>query len=119
MAFQRSWSRKRLVLIASTAFFAVSFFACQNNTSVVPVSAGKPDAATVQKIYQSRCAICHGFDGKQRYAGAKDISITAMNKAEIIDRISEGKGSMPPQKDMLTIEQIDAIADFVLSLKAQ
>lgn len=122
MAFQRSWSRKRMVLIAVFAMVSISFNACQNRQSNTPVSqevGSKPDAALVKKLYETRCAICHGFDGKQRYAGAKDISVTTMNKVEIIERISEGKGSMPPQKEVLTHEQIDALADFVVLLQAQ
>ncbi len=69
-----------------------------------------------KKLYETKCAICHGFDGRQQYAGAKDISLTAMDKTQIITQISEGKGSMPPQKNVLSPEEIEAIAEFVLQL---
>jgi mono/diheme cytochrome c family protein len=38
-------------------------------------------------------------------------------KNEVVLRIAEGKGSMPPHKDVLNEEQIDALADFVLTLR--
>ncbi len=122
MAIQRSRSRKRLVLtisLFSTIFIAQVFSSCEGNKTAHGTPGVKPDAAMTKKLYETKCAICHGFDGRQQYAGAKDISLTTMDKSQIILQISEGKGSMPPQKSVLTPEEIEALAEFVLQLDAK
>jgi mono/diheme cytochrome c family protein len=85
-----------------------------------PVSAtpgGPVDMALVKKLFSVKCALCHGTDGKQQYAGAKNLAESTLIREEIIQRIQEGKGTMPPQKDVLSEEQINALADFVLTLR--
>lgn len=120
MAFQIGWRRSRLVLIACA--FVVALAACGEKTSrdqyPVRVSADGPvDATLVKKLYDVKCALCHGYDGAQQFAGAKDLTQSALPKNEVVLRIAEGKGSMPPHKDVLSEEQIDALADFVLTLR--
>jgi mono/diheme cytochrome c family protein len=61
--------------------------------------------------------LCHGYDGAQQFAGAKNLSQSVLPKNEVVSRIAEGKGTMPPHKDVLSEEQIDALADFVLTLR--
>lgn len=120
MAVQRSWCRKRLVLkttLLSLIVLLFSIVSCDSGQRKNNHPGVKPDAAATKKLYDQKCAICHGFDGKQQYAGAKNISITSMNKSEIITQIAEGKGTMPPQKDVLTSEEIEAIAEFVLQFQ--
>lgn len=124
MAIQRSRSRKRLVL---TGFFSsllivlfFSFNACRSSDSHKPTIKSSPDApidaAMVKTLYNTKCGICHGEDGKMNYAGAKDLTLTAMTKAEIVVQIKYGKGSMPPQNGVLDDEQIDALADYTIAL---
>jgi mono/diheme cytochrome c family protein len=61
--------------------------------------------------------LCHGSDGKQQYAGAKNLGESTLVRDEIVNRIREGKGAMPSQKDVLSDEQINALADYVLALR--
>lgn len=124
MAIQRSRSRKRLVLngfflsVVLVAFF--SFGGCNSgdtNTNAVRQSPGAPvDLALVKSLFNTKCVICHGEDGKMNYAGAKDLTLTQMSKEEIITQIKFGKGSMPPQNGVLDDEQIEALADYTLAL---
>lgn len=121
MAIQRNRSRKRLVLItASIMCFALVQCHRKSPNEKYPVSTtpgGPVDPQLVKKIYDMKCAICHGFDGRQQYAGAKDLGASTMTREQIITQIAEGKGTMPPQKDVLGPEQIAALADFVLTLR--
>jgi cytochrome c553 len=80
---------------------------------------GPPDPLLVKKLYDNKCAICHGFDGRQQYAGAKDLGASTLSRDQVITQISDGKGTMPPQKDVLGPEQIAALADFVLTLRSK
>ena len=120
MAVQSGWRRTRLVLIVSVALVVIA--SCggaktRDQYSVRVTEDGPVDFALVKKLYDVKCALCHGSDGAQQFAGAKNLSESTLPKADVVLRITEGKGSMPPHKDVLTEEQIDAIADFVMTLR--
>jgi len=120
MAFQNGWRRTRLVLIACVSVvFAISCGEKKTRDQYPVRSAadGPIDATLVKKLYDVKCALCHGYDGAQQFAGAKDLTQSALPKNEVVLRIAEGKGSMPPHKDVLSEEQIDALADFVMTLR--
>jgi len=124
MAVQRGWRRKRLVLITAFIFALSSFLglsSCGGNESKTAVSATKTgdplDPALVKSLYTVKCGICHGNDGAMKYAGAKDLSISNLPKAEVVGQITYGKGTMPPMKAQLTAEQIEAVADYCISLR--
>lgn len=124
MAFQNGWRRKRLVLSASFLLFiaVIGVLSCSEKKSVdkYPVSAtpaGPADPVLVKKLFDVKCALCHGSDGRQQYAGAKNLAESTMTRDEVMDRIREGKGAMPPQKDVLSDQQINALSDFVMTLR--
>ena len=79
---------------------------------------GPVDFNLVKKLYDVKCALCHGYDGAQQFAGAKDLTQSVLPKSDVVLRIAEGKGTMPPHKDVLSAEQLDALADFVLTLRS-
>lgn len=123
MAIQRNRSRQRLVLITGL-LLSFTLVQCdrQSSKDKFPISTtpgGPIDAQLVKKLYDNKCAICHGFDGRQQFAGAKDLGASTLSKEEIITQIAEGKGTMPPQKDVLGKDQIDALSDFVLTLRSK
>lgn len=64
------------------------------------------------------CKTCHGTDGKSMIGGAKDLSVTALDKEGIKSAIKNGQnnGKMPAYGSLKPAEY-DALADFVLSLK--
>ena len=121
MAFQNGRRRTRLVLIVSLAsLLAIASCGGSKTRDQYPVRAsddGPIDFGLVKKLYDVKCALCHGYDGAQQFAGAKDLTQSVLPKNEVVLRISEGKGTMPPHKDVLTEEQMDALADFVLTLR--
>ena len=121
MAVQNGRRRTRLVLIASlAAVLVVASCGGSKTRDQFPVSStddGKVDFALVKKLYDVKCALCHGYDGAQQFAGAKDLTQSVLPKNEVLLRIAEGKGSMPPHKDVLSEEQMDALADFVMTLR--
>jgi len=122
MAAQNGRGRTRLVLIASLAFLlAVASCGGSKTRDQYPVRAAENapvDLTLVKKLYDVKCALCHGYDGAQQFAGAKDLTQSVLPKSEVVLRIAEGKGSMPPHKEVLSAEQMDALADFVLTLRS-
>lgn len=70
-----------------------------------------------KKIYDTYCVACHGQDGKLQLNGAKDLSISELDRAEKINQVTNGKGLMTPYKGILSPEEIDAVVDYTFSLK--
>ena len=81
-----------------------------------------PDGAA---IFKSKCAICHGPDGKGntptgRSLHIKDLGsdeVQRMKNAELQKIIEDGKGAMPAYKDKLDQASMDAVIAFIRTLK--
>ncbi|MBI1266532.1 MAG: hypothetical protein GC193_03770 [Cryomorphaceae bacterium] len=72
---------------------------------------------TAAEMFNVKCALCHGKDGKLNVAGAPDLTKTKMTLDQRIDIITHGKGTMPPQGEILTEAQIVTLAEYVETLK--
>ena len=68
-------------------------------------------------IYKQYCVICHGADGKLGVSEAKDLSASTISLEERINQITNGKGLMTPYKDILSEDQILAVAEYLDELK--
>ncbi len=79
--------------------------------------AGTALGADAAALFASKCAACHGKDGKGtaigQKMGAKDITALKDNEAAIATVISNGKGKMSAYKDKLSAEEIQSLAKFV------
>jgi cytochrome c6 len=68
-------------------------------------------------LFQSKCAACHGKDGKPsavgQKMGAKDLTTVKESEKEIAATITNGKGKMPAYKDKLTDAQIESLAKYI------
>lgn len=80
----------------------------------------KADTAAAEVTYKSKCAMCHGADGKgQTPMGksmkAKDFAsedVQKMSDAELTDAITKGKAPMPAMKS-LTSDQVKDLVSYV------
>ena len=70
-------------------------------------------------IFRQYCILCHGADGKLGLNGAKDLSKSALTLEERIAMVEKGKGLMTPFGEMLSPEEIKAVAEYTLALKVQ
>ena len=74
-------------------------------------------SADTAAIFGSRCAACHGKDGKGAPAGkalgVKDLTVTKLSEAELVTVISDGRNKMPPQKASLKPDEIQALAKYI------
>jgi mono/diheme cytochrome c family protein len=82
--------------------------------------AGPAAAQEGQKIFTSRCAACHGEDGKGDGPLAanfspkpKDLALLQDVDKQVSDAVTKGKGQMVPIK--LSPEQIKAVAAYIKS----
>ena len=98
------------LLLAGLAIAVVTF-------SSLPSRAD--DAAT---LYKSKCAMCHGADGKGDTPAGKKMGVhdfaspevQAMKDAEIASAIANGKNKMPAYKS-LSADQIKDLVSYIRS----
>jgi mono/diheme cytochrome c family protein len=78
-------------------------------------------ADTAADLYKSKCAMCHGPDGKGKMAGTKDLGSAEVQKASDADlaaTITNGKPpKMPSYKGKLTDDQIKDMVKYVRTFK--
>jgi mono/diheme cytochrome c family protein len=70
-----------------------------------------------KKIYDAHCISCHGDDGKLGLSGAKDLTLSPLSFDEKMQIVLKGKNSMMAYEKLLTDEQIQAVTEYVHSLK--
>ncbi|HTN54257.1 MAG TPA: cytochrome c [Anaeromyxobacter sp.] len=86
--------------------------------ALAATAARAEDAAA---LFQSKCKVCHGADGKGTPAGlkmgAKDLTTLKITEEEMVKDITNGEGKMLGFKGKLTDDQIKAVVKYVKSLK--
>jgi cytochrome c6 len=98
--------------------FLVLAFACI-------ASIGSFAADSGADLYKSKCASCHGADGKGDTAMGKNLKLKDLGSADVQKQtdadlttvIAKGKKPMPGYEGKLTNEQIQDVVKFVRSLK--
>jgi alcohol dehydrogenase (cytochrome c) len=76
---------------------------------------GGPDAAAGKEVFAEECSVCHGSTG---HGGNGGPDLTTMPKAKeqkgAEEQVTNGGGGMPPFKGVLTPEQIENVAAYVV-----
>jgi len=100
-------SKKLAVVVVAMAIFAL------------PLASFAADAAA--DVFKSKCAMCHGPDGKGKMAGTKDLGSADVQKssdADLAATITNGKPpKMPAYKGKLTDDQIKSLVAYVRTFK--
>jgi cytochrome c6 len=79
---------------------------------------------TAEATYKTKCAACHGADGKGETAIGKSNKIRDLGSAEVQQQsdadltavIDNGKGKMPPYGKSLKPEQVKDLVAYVRTL---
>lgn len=95
------------------SFFSLLAWSCGDSGSS---RAGDEEISGV-KIYKTHCAICHGDDGRKGFADAKVLPESGLRLEERILLITNGRNTMMPYSGILSEEEIEAVAEYTLSLK--
>ncbi|MFJ5714517.1 PQQ-binding-like beta-propeller repeat protein [Neobacillus sp. NPDC093127] len=77
----------------------------------------KEDTTTAEgeTVYKNNCLACHGAGGGGGHNGP-NLQQTKMDLDAIIKQVTNGKGQMPPFKDTLSKDEIQAVSKYVKSL---
>ncbi len=83
-------------------------------------SPAKADVAAAEATFKTKCAGCHGADGKGKEAmKTRDLAsadVQKLSDADLSGIITNGKGKMPPYKTM-TPDQVKDMVAFIRSMK--
>ena len=84
-----------------------------SRAAIAPSEGGAPNG---EQLFRLHCVLCHGSNGKLGFNGAKDLTLSVLSRAEMVARVSDGKGTMQPYKHMLTPKEIESVVDHVRTL---
>ena len=104
-------------LIARTKSLTLQKDAYVTPVATVDATSGAIVTDEGKIVFEAKCALCHGVDGKLMLNGAKDLSVSKLTKAETIEMIKSGKGLMPGFKDELNEQQLNALAGYAEGLR--
>jgi mono/diheme cytochrome c family protein len=83
-------------------------------TTTATETAAAPAASGAQ-LFSDNCETCHGPNGAGGHVGPNlQKSPVAENLARVEKQIRNGSGAMPPFQGMLSNDQIDVIAKYVV-----
>ena len=105
---------------AASRFGRAAFIMLTSSLLVTSPVFGQRGAST----YKSRCADCHGADGKGDTAVGKSMHLRSLGSPEVQKQsdkdltawISDGKGAMPGYKDDLSTGQIKDLVAYIRAL---
>lgn len=88
---------------------------CAGPTSVEDVLAASGDVDRGERVWDARCARCHGPNGAGTEDGA-DLTDRPLTDAQIAERVVEGWGTMEGFADRLSVQRT---ADVVAWVQAE
>jgi len=110
-----------VVSLAGLAISGAAFLISGATSGHIRTSASDV-AGDATSVYNSKCASCHGQDGRARsmharHEHARDLTSSewqdSVSDERIYNSISNGKGKMPAFKKKLSDSQIDELVSYV------
>lgn len=84
-------------------------------TTTTATEPGNGQAASGAQLFSDNCETCHGPNGAGGHVGPNlQTSPVAENLAQVKAQVNNGGGGMPPFSDVLSDEEIDVVADYVV-----
>jgi mono/diheme cytochrome c family protein len=106
------------LLMIIAAYGCAEMIKKQNAKPTTVVANTSVDAElNAQEIYTSNCANCHGAEGDLMLAGATNLQKSTLTQPEMVMQITNGKGAMPAFGAQLNDVQINAVAEYIVTLR--
>ncbi len=70
-----------------------------------------------KSVFMAKCVACHGENGAKGYNGASDLSKSILSHQEVVQVIAQGRNNMQPFERSLSQAEIEAVADYIETLK--
>lgn len=103
------------------SILAVGAFICFLALCTPPAPEAPPQLTADQerglKLYTQYCKNCHGSTGKLQLSGAANLAESTIDETQVAKIVLEGKKTMVGFKGMISNEDADKIADYVMLLR--
>jgi mono/diheme cytochrome c family protein len=84
-------------------------------TTTTATETGAGQAASGAELFSKNCQSCHGAEGAGGHVGPDlQKSSVAENLAQVEEQVRNGGGGMPPFADVLSDQEIDTVAQYVV-----
>lgn len=70
-----------------------------------------------RSLFKTNCVLCHGIDGKLQMNGARDLTKSPLSIGDRIQVITNGRNTMTAFGDVLSKQEIEALAKYTLNFK--
>lgn len=102
-------------------FFAITLttiiIGCTGNNKHMPDNPATAESSPGKEVYTKYCRLCHGNAGDLGLSGSANLTITVLTVDEIKLVVTNGRKAMPAWGSQLSPQQIDDVANYVLTLK--
>ena len=105
--------KKKNKVLATLSFFLIVVSFSLAYKAKADKAGDKITANSGKEVFEQKCSLCHGNDGKLGLSGAKDLSVSQLEHSGIVEIITNGKNTMASYKASLTSEQIEAVASYI------
>lgn len=108
--------KKLLFFVCIGAVFAMA--ACNGTPSAEPATYdAEKEMLPGQMVFAQYCKLCHGTKGDLGLSGAANLTLSVLNKEEITYVVINGRKAMPAWGHQLSPDQINQVAEYVLTLR--
>lgn len=110
--------KKIIFLSCAASVLAFAIFSCGDGTKASANGAGEqPEKIDGAALYDSKCVICHGGDGKAGVMGASDLSVSKLDHAGAVNVVKNGRKGMRAFGGELSDAEMEAVVTYAESLK--
>lgn len=102
-----------LVMIIAVTLFAAG---CGTDDQMIAEK-----TADYPGVYKAKCLSCHGVDLEGRMGSRTDLREVGdrLSREEIVDVLHNGRGAMPGFQERIPEEDIQELADWLVTYKAK
>lgn len=86
---------------------------------LVACSSGAETSRTLdgKALFMSKCILCHGADGRMGLNGAMSLPDSKLTLEQRMGVVRNGRKIMPAFNSILSSQEIEAVAQYTLTLK--
>lgn len=111
------------LIAAPLSFGALVGIGCLIGANACPFSDGGTASVNGREIWVANCQVCHGPDatGTGHGPSLQTDAVAALDRDELEAKIADGRPffGMPRFEGVLTSDQIEAVAEYVLTLRGE
>jgi mono/diheme cytochrome c family protein len=108
------WKKSLIVIIIAGIIWACG--GETNKEKVVENSTPSVPAVDGKAVFQKNCVVCHGVNGDMGVNGAFNLQTSKLTAEERVGVITNGRNAMASYKEILSTDEIAAVAQYTTTI---